>query len=117
VVTPTSTEALPGPVGTRRATFQCLAAAYPHHQPRSITLSLHEATSARLALRWLKERTSHVTDQLDTPHAHPGRHWLTDEAEHERALTYLTTGTAYQLTLYDEHTRYVLVAYPPGPTA
>jgi hypothetical protein len=117
VVTPTSAEALPGTAGTRRATFQCLAAAYPHHQLRSITLSVHDVTSARLALRWLKERTSHVTDQLDTPHAHPGRHWLTDEAEHERALTYLTTGTAYQLTLYDEHTRYVLVAHPPGPAA
>ncbi|MGW1557883.1 hypothetical protein ACWCQ1_15410 [Streptomyces sp. NPDC002144] len=116
-MTPTSTEALPGPASTRCATFQCLAAAYPHHQPRSITLSVHEAGSARLALRWLKERTSHIIDQLDTPHAQPGCHWLTDEAEHERALTYLTTGTAYQLTLYDEHTRYVLVAYPPGPAA
>ncbi|MGW2297636.1 hypothetical protein [Streptomyces violaceorubidus] len=80
-------------------------------------MSVHEATSARLALRWLKERTSHITDQLDAPHAHLGRHWLTDEAEHERTLTYLITGTAYQLTLYDEHTRYVLVAYPPGPAA
>ncbi|MFG2369717.1 hypothetical protein ACGFY3_50630 [Streptomyces mirabilis] len=34
----------------------------------------------------------------------------------ERALAYLTTGTAYQLTLHDENTRYVLVAYPPGAT-
>ncbi|MEU3340646.1 hypothetical protein [Streptomyces sp. NPDC006668] len=117
MLTPTSTEALPGPAGNRPATFQCLAAAYPHHPPCSITLSVHDASSARLALRWLKERTSHITDQLDAPHAQPGRHWLTDEAEHERALTYLTTGTAYQLTLYDEHTRYVLVAYPQGPAA
>ncbi|WP_393100565.1 hypothetical protein [Streptomyces sp. LN325] len=39
------------------------------------------------------------------------------EREHERSLTYLTTGTAYQLTLHDENTRYVLVAYPPGVTS
>lgn len=117
MVTSTSTEDLPGAIRTRRATYQCLAAAYPHHEHRSISLGIHDTTSARLALRWLKERTSHITDQLDAPHAQPGRHWLTDEAEHERALTYLTTGTAYQLTLYDEHTRYVLVAYPPGETA
>ncbi|MGW1760224.1 hypothetical protein [Streptomyces mirabilis] len=34
----------------------------------------------------------------------------------ERALAYLATGTAHQLTLHDENTRYVLVAYPPGAT-
>ncbi|MFE1125010.1 hypothetical protein ACFW6R_00005, partial [Streptomyces albidoflavus] len=39
---------------------------------------------------------------------------LRDEHEHERALGYLITGTAYQLTLHDESSRYVLVAYPPG---
>ncbi|MER6572502.1 hypothetical protein ABT288_41635 [Streptomyces sp. NPDC001093] len=67
-----------------------------------------------MALRWLQERTSHITDQLDVAYAQPGRHWLTDEPEHERALAYLATGTAYQLTLYDENTRYVLVVYPRG---
>ncbi|MFJ8695869.1 hypothetical protein [Streptomyces roseolilacinus] len=40
--------------------------------------------------------------------------WLTDEAEHERALAYLTAGTGYQLTFHDENTRYVLVAHPTG---
>ncbi|MFJ4619915.1 hypothetical protein [Streptomyces sp. NPDC088812] len=39
---------------------------------------------------------------------------MTDEAEHERALAYMTAGTGYQITLYDESTRYVLVAHPTG---
>ncbi|MFH9966327.1 hypothetical protein ACH4PR_33860 [Streptomyces mirabilis] len=65
-------------------------------------------------MRWLRERTANVTDQLDTAYAQPGRHWLRNDTEHE--LAYLKTGTAYQLTLHDENTRYVLVAYPPGAT-
>ena len=97
--------------------YRCWAVAYPLHETRAIPLGSHGARSPRLALRWMRERTSHVTDQLDAAYAQPGRHWLTDEAEHERALSYLTTGTAYQLTLYDENTRYVLTACPPGGTA
>ncbi|MEU0335711.1 hypothetical protein [Streptomyces sp. NPDC006193] len=76
-------------IGARCATYGCLAAAYPLG-------------------------TSHITDQLDPAHAGPGRHWLTDDQEHERVFAYLVTGTAYQLTLHDEDTHYVLVAYPPG---
>ncbi|MBM7171658.1 hypothetical protein JQK87_25290 [Streptomyces sp. G44] len=34
----------------------------------------------------------------------PGLHWLTDEAEHERALAHLTSGTGDQLTLCDRQT-------------
>jgi hypothetical protein len=98
----------------QEVTYQCWAAAYPLHEVQSIPLGSHSAASPRLALRWLRERTSHIADQLDTAYAQPGRHWLTDEPEHERALAYLSTGTAYQLTLYDENTRYVLVAYPRG---
>jgi hypothetical protein len=48
-------------------------------------LGSHDATSPRLALRWLRERTQHITDQLDAAYAQPGLHWLTDEAEHEQA--------------------------------
>jgi hypothetical protein len=91
--------------------------AYPLNETSSIVLGSHDAMSPRLALRWLRERTMNVTDQLDMAHAQPGRYWLRDEREHERALTYLTTGTAYQLALHDESTRYVLVAYPPGATS
>ncbi|MFD6171843.1 hypothetical protein [Streptomyces coeruleorubidus] len=97
--------------------YRCWAVAYPAYETRSIPLGALDTASPRLALRWLRERTRNVTDQLDAAYAQPGRHWLRDEAEHERALAYLTGGTAYQLTLYDENTRYVLVAYPPGVTS
>ncbi|MFE2316256.1 hypothetical protein ACFXC8_24510 [Streptomyces sp. NPDC059441] len=106
-------EAEPGQGGA----YRCWAVGYPLHETSSIFLASHQATSPRLALRWLRERTRNVTDQLDTAYVHPGRHWLRDETEHERALTYLTTVTAYQLTLHDENTCYVLVAYPPGATS
>jgi hypothetical protein len=115
VLTPTITEGLP--TEDRNGTYRCWAGAYPLHQTSTVLLGSHGAASPRLALRWLRERTVHITDQLDAAYAQPGRHWLTDEAEHERALTYLATGTAYQLTLYDENTRYFLAAYPPGGTA
>jgi hypothetical protein len=96
--------------------YACQAAANPWHTPDWINLGFHQATSPRLALRWIRDRTSHVVDQLDTAYAQPGRYWLTDEAEHERALVYLTSGSAYQLTLHDESTRYVLTASPTGAT-
>ncbi|WP_245876593.1 hypothetical protein [Streptomyces uncialis] len=73
--------------------------------------------SPRLALRWLRERVTNVTDQLDNAYAQPGRFWLRDETERDRALAYLTGGMAYQLTLHDESTRYVLMACPPGAAA
>ncbi|OLZ64658.1 hypothetical protein AV521_34040 [Streptomyces sp. IMTB 2501] len=100
--------------GGQYGSYQCWAAAYPFHEVRSVTLGSHAATSPRLALRWLRERTSHIADQLDAAYSQPGRHWLTNEPEHERALAYLATGTAYQLTLYDKNTRYALVASPRG---
>jgi len=102
--------------GSRLLPYLCRAAAYPSNEVRSIPLGSHAATSPRLPLRWLRKRTQHITDQLDAAYARPGLHWLTDEAEHERALAYLTGGTGYQLTLYDESTRYVLLAYPAGAT-
>ncbi|MFS4106454.1 hypothetical protein [Streptomyces sp. PD-S100-1] len=101
---------------SRPSPYQCRAAAYPWDEVRSIPLGLHNTTSARLALRWLQERTRHITEQLDAACARPRVHWLTDEAEHERVLAYMARGTGYQLTLYDDSTRYVLVVYPPGAT-
>ncbi|MEV7678137.1 hypothetical protein AB0O64_06220 [Streptomyces sp. NPDC088341] len=61
-------------------------------------------------------RVQDVTDQLDQPYTQPGRHWLTDEAEHERAHTSLAHGQIYVLTLYDDTTRYVLSARSTGGT-
>ncbi|MEV6961343.1 hypothetical protein AB0M97_19510 [Streptomyces sp. NPDC051207] len=104
-----STESQPLP-------YQCRADAHPVNGARSICLGSHGAMSPRLALRWLRERTRHITDQLDAAYAQPGLHWLTDEAEHERALDYLTAGTGYELTLHDESTRYALLACPVGVT-
>ncbi len=75
----------------RGSAYRCWAAAYPLHEMRAIQFGSHGAASPRLALRWLRERARHVTDQLDTAYAQPGHYWLTDEAEHERALAYLTT--------------------------
>ncbi|MFD4620338.1 hypothetical protein [Streptomyces sp. NPDC058475] len=94
--------------------YRCWAVAYPLHATHSILLGSHDATNPRLAVRWLRERTRNVTDQLDMAYAQPGRYWLRDGTEHERALAYLTAGTAYQLTLRDENTRYVLMACPLG---
>ncbi|MFF4752513.1 hypothetical protein ACWD5R_36460 [Streptomyces sp. NPDC002514] len=113
----TSTTAEDLAAGGQPSPYPCWAAAYPLHEVRSITLGEHGAASPRLALRWLLKRTRHITDQLDMAYAQPGRHWLTDGAEHERALAHLASGTAYQLTLHDENTRYVLVAYPRGATS
>ncbi|MGQ4383058.1 hypothetical protein [Streptomyces sp. SAS_270] len=112
MLTPTATEDLPRE--QQSSAYRCWAVAYPLHETSSILLGSHDTASPRLALRWLRERTRNITDQLDPAYTQPGRHWLTDETEHERALAHLTTGTAYQLTLHDDTTRYVLVAYPPG---
>lgn len=101
-------------MASRLFPYQCRAAAYSWDEVSSIPLGLHNTTSARLALPWLQERTRHITDQIDAAYARPGLHWLTDETEHERALAYMATGAGYQLTLYDDSTRYVLVVYPPG---
>ena len=94
--------------------YRSQAAAYPSHAAHSIPLGTHDTTSPRLALRWLQERTRHITDQLDAAYAQPGLHWLIDEAEHERALAYMTAGTGYQLTLHDENVHYVLTAHRMG---
>ncbi|MFF4465814.1 hypothetical protein ACFY13_40845, partial [Streptomyces mirabilis] len=52
--------------------YRCWATAYPLHETSSIPLGSHEATSPRLALRWLRERARNVTDQLDMAYAQPG---------------------------------------------
>ncbi|MFE2937564.1 hypothetical protein ACFXKG_00575 [Streptomyces sp. NPDC059255] len=113
MVTPTETRPLPA--WAPRAGYWCEASA---HTPgaRTIWLNSHPANSPRTALRWLRSRVQDVTDQLDRPYAQPGHHWLTDEAEHERARTTLAHGETYVLTLHDDTTRYVLSARPTGGT-
>ncbi|MEU9339098.1 hypothetical protein AB0D49_39150 [Streptomyces sp. NPDC048290] len=97
--------------------FRCVAVAYPQSDVRSIPLDTHKTINVHRALHWLKQRTSEITQQFDPAHAQEGQHWLTDEAEHERAVAYLTLGTGYQITLYDKDTCYVLVVHPPGATS
>ncbi|WP_162793854.1 hypothetical protein [Streptomyces paludis] len=103
------------PPSTRSVGYWCEVNA---HTPggRIIWLNSHPTGSPRLALRWIYTRVQDVTDQFDQPYALPGHHWLTDEAEHERALTTLARGRTYVLTLYDDTTRYVLSARPAGGT-
>lgn len=76
----------------------------------TIRLAAQRPTSPRPAFRWLRHQAQEVTDQLDRPYAQPGRHWLTNSAEHERALTALAEGQMCTLTLHDDTTRYLLSA-------
>ncbi|MFE3017108.1 hypothetical protein [Streptomyces sp. NPDC059256] len=109
MVTPVS--ALPS-----RPTYWCEATAQPTTGGNTCWLGSYMARSPRLALRWFTRRVRDVTDQLDPHYAAPGRHWLTDHTEHERARTSLAEGEMYTLTLHDDTARYVLSARPTGTT-
>ncbi|WP_340559871.1 hypothetical protein [Streptomyces sp. GSL17-111] len=93
-------------------TIHCQATAHPHSGARPLLLATDLTRNPRLALRWLRTRVHHIATQLDPPYAHPLRHWLTDEAAHEHALSLLAHGTPYTLTTYDDETRYHLHAEP-----
>ncbi|SEO22081.1 hypothetical protein SAMN05216267_102068 [Actinacidiphila rubida] len=79
-----------------------------------IPLGSFAPQNRRLALRWLRNRAQDVTDQLDEPYARPGRHWLTDMAEHERAMAVLAQGAPYSVTFADDACRYRLTIHPRG---
>ncbi|GAA3618804.1 hypothetical protein GCM10023079_05540 [Streptomyces chitinivorans] len=70
------------------------------------------AGSPRLALRWLRDRARHISDQLDPPAARPVLAWLHDDQTHEHALAVLASGTPYSHTIRDDTTRYLLTARP-----
>ncbi|MEE4540645.1 hypothetical protein V2S66_01525 [Streptomyces sp. V4-01] len=80
----------------------------------ALPLGACAARNPRLALRWLSRRAQDVTDQLDEPYARPGRHWLTDTAEHERAMATLTQGHPYTVIFTDDTCRYRLTIHPCG---
>ncbi|WP_405804065.1 hypothetical protein [Streptomyces sp. NBC_01187] len=90
--------------------FHCEAAAYTPNAGRSFPLGACSAATPRLALRWLLHRASHIADQLDAPAAEPLRHWLSDQAEHEHALSLLAKGETYTFTIFDDAMRYALSA-------
>ncbi|WP_127356061.1 hypothetical protein [Actinacidiphila soli] len=98
------------------AGYWCEVIAYTPHDGRAFWLGSHPATTPRLALRWLHERGYHVADQLDPHAALPVHHWVTDQREHERALSHLAQGAMYAHTIFDDTTRYVLTARPTGTT-
>jgi hypothetical protein len=98
---------------TRRG-YQCEAVAYTPQEGRAFPLGTHPAATPRLALRWLRRRARDIANQLDAPAARPVRHWISDRAEHERALTILARGETYTFTIFDDATRYALSAHPTG---
>lgn len=81
---------------------------------RVMSLGAFAARNPRLALRWLRGRAQDVIDQLDPAYARPGRHWLTDMPEHERAMATLTQHRPYAVTFTDDTSRYHLTIHPCG---
>ncbi|MEU1624138.1 hypothetical protein ABZ746_02075 [Streptomyces sp. NPDC020096] len=94
--------------------YWCEAIAYVEENGRTYWLGSQPVTTPRLAMRWLRGRVRDVADQLDPAPAQRADHWLTDQAEHERALSALAAGETYAFTLADDTTRYVLSARPAG---
>ncbi|ARQ69928.1 hypothetical protein [Streptomyces marincola] len=100
-----------------RLGYWCEAIAYTVHDSHTYWLGSHPATTPRLALRWLRTRAGHITDQLDPATAGPAHHWLTDNREHQYALDVLAEGGMYTHTIHDGTVRYLLSARPAGRTA
>ncbi|MFD7508588.1 hypothetical protein ACFV5N_04460 [Streptomyces sp. NPDC059853] len=104
-----TTKALPLQLGTG---FWCEAIAYTSNGSSAHWLGSAPSSTARIAIRWLRWRAGHISDQLDPPAAYPVRCWLADQAEHERALEVLVSGDLYTLTIPDGAVRYLLSARP-----
>ncbi|MFC1434116.1 hypothetical protein ACEZDB_26045 [Streptacidiphilus sp. N1-3] len=96
--------------------YWCEVLAYTPHDDRSFWLGSTNTPTPRLALRWLREWTKDVLDQLDAAAAWPAHEWLGDHAEHERALSSLTCGEMYSLSVREDTTRYILSARPTRST-
>ncbi|MBY8885008.1 hypothetical protein K7472_09140 [Streptomyces sp. PTM05] len=97
-----------------QAPYECEAVAYTPDDRQCFPLGALPAATPRLALRWLMRRARDITDQLDPRAARPGRHWINDTAEHERALALLASGEPYVFTVFDDPMRYALTARPTG---
>ncbi|SEQ87946.1 hypothetical protein [Streptomyces radiopugnans] len=92
--------------------YRCEAVASTPDDGRTFPLGTHTAGSPRLALRRLRTRARHISDQLDPPAARPLLAWLHDHQAHEHALAVLASGTPYTHTVYDDAVRYLLTARP-----
>ncbi|GAA3627701.1 hypothetical protein ACG5V6_09615 [Streptomyces chitinivorans] len=96
--------------------YRCQAIASTPDDGRTFPLGFHSTSSPRLALRWLRDRARHISDQLDPPAARPLLAWLHDDQAHEHALAVLASGAPYTHTVYDDAVRYLLTAQPiPRP--
>ncbi|MGK5446988.1 hypothetical protein [Streptomyces radiopugnans] len=96
--------------------YRCQAIASTPDDGRTFPLGAHAAGSPRLALRWLRLRARHISDQLDPPAARPVLAWLHDHQAHEHALAVLASGAPYTHTVFDDAVRYLLTARPiPRP--
>jgi len=92
--------------------YWCEAIAHTPDDGRTLWLGSHPTSSPRLALRWLRHRARHLSDQLDPPAARPVLHWLHDDQEHGHAMTALASGELYTHTIFDDAVRYLLTARP-----
>ncbi len=92
--------------------YWCEAIAHTPDDGRTFWLGSHSTTSPRLALRWLRHRARHISDQLDPPAARPVLHWLDDDQEHEHAMAILAHGALCTYTIFDDTVRYLLTARP-----
>ncbi|TDC21954.1 hypothetical protein E1265_16785 [Streptomyces sp. 8K308] len=99
-----------------RMGYWCEAIAYTAMDSRTYWLGSCPAATPRLALRWLRSRAGHITDQLDPATAGPARSWLIDDIEHQYALGVLTEGGMYTHTIPDGQVRYLLSARPAART-
>ncbi|MFD1830403.1 hypothetical protein ACFSJS_12100 [Streptomyces desertarenae] len=92
--------------------YWCEAIAHTPNDGRTFWLGSHPTTSPRLALRWLRQRARHISDQLDPLAARPVLHWLDDDQAHEHAMAALAHGAMYSYTVFDDAVRYLLTARP-----
>ncbi|UED85205.1 hypothetical protein [Streptomyces profundus] len=98
----------------RAVGFLCEAVAYELPTGRTFWLSTYQATTPRLALRWLHHRARQIGEQLDPPQARHVGTWLADRPERERALDQLAAGGLYSHTLHEPPIHYLLTARPTG---
>lgn len=92
--------------------YWCEVIAHTPDDGRTFWLGAHSTSSPRLALRWLRQRADHISNQLDPPAARPVLAWLDDDQAHEHALAVLAHGELYTYTVCDDAVRYLLTARP-----
>lgn len=100
-----------------RFAFYCQSFAYAAETAAVFPLGAYTALTPRLAMRWIRTRAQDIGDQADPPGPQQVRFWLNDQREHERALSALREGHAYEHMIINDGVRYVLRAerFPVAP--